>query len=234
MPPHNPELRVATFNVWVGQSPARLEENLTRLAKDTDRPHVIALQEAKRYNGTIRGYVRHAVAEPGNPEADNCVLLIRKDVTIHRDRDIDVDGPVWVGPKHGLVHPSKDFPALTIGVDGQRWDVVDVHRAWTGGLRRNLGAWRAEHEALIGFADRRHHKTPDRPLVMAGDWNNRASDPRPLGVAALAEHVGGRLLMRGIDGALVRGCTGRAKELGDKYGSDGHHPVVITLTKEKK
>lgn len=237
MAPRDPErrstLRLVTFNMWVGNRDPR--QNLMALAFDTNRPHVIALQEARRFNGTIPGYERHDVDEPGNPESDNCVLLIRKEgVQVKRERDIDVKGPAWIGPKHGLKHPPRDFPGITVEVDGQRWDVVNVHRSWTGGLRHNMGSWTAEHRALVSFADRRAQFAPNRPLAFVGDWNGRRSDPRRFAMRDLNKSIGGRLLLKGIDGALVRGCRGRARRLDEKYGSDAHKPVEITLTATKE
>ena len=51
-------LRLVTHNVWVGQPPGELRANLSRLAADTDWPHAIALQEARRLAAPPTGYVR--------------------------------------------------------------------------------------------------------------------------------------------------------------------------------
>lgn len=224
-------LRLVTFNGWSGNRDWR--GNLADLADDASMPEVIATQETYRWDGTIPGYDRHAVTEPGNKRAGNCVLFVRqRGVTICRERDIDVEGPGWVGPKHGIAQPPRDFPALSILTeeDEQRWDVVNVHRTWTGNLRRNMGSWSAEHRALIAFADRRHHAAPGRPLVMLGDWNGGKSDPRPLAVSGLAKAIGADVHLKRIDGALTRDCQVRVKRMAGGYGSDGHHPVIVTLT----
>jgi hypothetical protein len=223
------ELRIVTHNIWVGQPPARARENLSRLARNTKMPHVLALQEARRFNGSIKGYDRYAVEESGNPEADNCVLLVREDVEVFRDRSIDVIGPVWIGPKHDIPHPPRDFPGRSLRVEGERVDVLNVHRTPGGPWSRVAASWRAEHAALMKWADQRDEEAPDRPLAMVGDHNGRAGDPRKFGLPDLAKRIDGKLLMKGIDGAIIRGCTGKAVELDDKYGSDGHHPVLLTL-----
>lgn len=225
------QLRLVTFNGWSGNRDWR--GNLTDLADDTSMPHVIATQETYRFDGNVPGYERHDITEPGNPRAGNCVLFVRhRGVTICRERDIDVEGPGWVGPKHGIQQPPRDFTGLSILTeeDGQRWDVLNVHRTWTHNLRTNMGAWAAEHRELVDFADRRHRAAPGRPLVMLGDWNGRKSDPRPLSVSGLAKAIGADVRLRRIDGALTRDCEGRAKRLPGRYGSDGHHPVLVTLT----
>lgn len=220
-------LTVVTFNGWVGQTPAQLAGNLARLADDTGRPHVIAVQEATRFDGTIPGYVRHA-KDTGPVDDSSSVLLVRDDVRVVGRVDVDVKGPGWTGPK-GRRKTPRHHPGVVLEVDGHTWTVLDAHRVWTGNLRRNLPAYAAEDRALVAWFDAH----PD-PVVAAGDWNSRAGDPRRLSVGDLAERVGASLLVRGVDGALVRGCQGSARRLKDKYGSDAHRPVVIELTRETK
>lgn len=223
-----PDLHLVTFNMWVGNKDPK--GNLEALADDLNYPDVIAVQEGRRFDRVPRRYVRYVVEEEGNPEADSCILFVHQSLNVPIVRNLQVDGPDWIGPKHGLVHPPRDFPGLTVEKDDFKWDILNVHRTWTGGLRKNMGAYRAEHDNLLAYAARRFDAQPHRPLVFLGDWNSRKHDPRPLAVSGLAKRMGAdEVLIRGIDGALVRNARGWATKLDQKYGSDGHRPVEISL-----
>ena len=140
-------------------------------------------------------------------------------------------GPWCTGPKHGIRHPPKLFVGATIEHGGQRWDLLSIHRCWTGGMRRNTEAWEAEHQALRSWCDARRDRWPGRPIVLAGDWNGRRADIGRHSIGQLAHQTGGRLTMRGIDGALTIGvATVTARRLTRLYGSDGHRPVAVTAT----
>lgn len=224
-------LRVVTFNVWVGQAPSQLRRNLIELANDTGRPHVIALQEAKRFGGTIPGYCR-IDSETFRREAKSNVLLVRNaDVTVHRYHEVAVQGPMWKGPKHGLEHPPRIFPGTTVEVDDQRWDVLDVHRTPggpTSSVKSNRRAsWAAEDRDLESWLDSRWERHPERPALVVGDHNNRVFDRNKLSISDLARRTECNLAVLGIDGALFRNCTVKARKLDRLYGSDGHRPVVI-------
>ena len=220
-------LRLVTHNLWVGQSNRSARRNLGRLAGDTDRPHVLALQEAHRFDGTIPGYRRIGVETKLHRDDGDCVLLVRNDLPVIRPRLVQVGDPWWTGPKHGLRHPPHVFVGATIDHGGHRWDVLSVHRCWTGRGKRNLGAWRAEHTALRRFLrERASRNRGQRPVIALGDWNAGATELEDLAQDVLKP---AQLAMRGIDGALVINATAAADKLDGRYGSDGHHPVAVTV-----
>ncbi len=227
---------VVTFNVWTGQHPEALRDNLGQLVDDTEkltrRPlTALALQEAKRFDGTLPGFTRVACDE-GPPDSSEVVLLVRKHgVKLLHEHTVRVDDPAgrWVGPKHGRRHPPHVWPGATIEDEtGQRWVLLAVHRL--AGRGRNPEAWAAEHATLVKWANTRHE---GRPLGMFGDWNSRAYDPRRLSVGFLARDIRAETHLKGIDGAVVRDCRATARKLRSKYGSDAHRPVLHTLERIK-
>lgn len=225
------DLTIVTFNA--NQGTGTLRDNLTRLAEDTGQPHVIALQEVKNFGGTIPGYQRVvAKPTPDNREADNCVLLVRSDVKVVRERHLLIEGGAWTWTR---AHPPRVYAAATIEEDGRRWEVMSVHRIPGGplaGIKENRPAWAAEHSAIEARVSKRAGRA-GHPQVLAGDWNDRADNDHPLSVASLADRMDGQLVLPkgGIDGAIAIGCrVVDAQKLEDKYGSDAHRPVVITLS----
>lgn len=230
-----PEWTFVTFNVWVGQPLDRLRANLIRLAKDTDFPDVICLQEAKRWKGSIPGY-ETVRADSERPEAGSTVLLVRKRaLDVVREVSVEVGGPDWIGPKHGDIHQPRVFPGAVVRdtVTPGRVDVLGLHRNPGGPDSRNEAAWNAEHRAILEWADQREANAAFRPKVLLGDLNSRrganADDPQSL--ASLAKRLDARLITRGIDGGLViDGDVKDVEELEDGYGSDGHKPVRFTVT----
>lgn len=219
-------LRLVTFNVWVGQSPRVLRGNLNRLAMDTNYPHVLALQEAKRYDGSISGYQRVA-AKGDHPDAQSSILLVRDDVEVVTQRHVYVAGPWWKGPKHGELHPPRTFPAASLEWDLRRWEVMDIHRT---GKSWSKESWLAEDRDIYGWNLLREQRTVCRPRIYLGDWNARATMLGRTSPRGLARRMNGTLALRGIDGAIgvnVKRIT--AKKLSDHYGSDAHRPVLIEV-----
>lgn len=214
-------LRVATHNVWVGQRGTTLSRNLHTLAADTHHPHAIAVQEATGLRTPIDGYQRVAVEFPDHPDNLGCQLLVREDVEVHARRLVPVGGPWWTGPKHGLAHPPKVFVGATLGHLGQRWDVLSVHRVWTGPKDRNTDTWKAEHVVLAAWLDARSRRASGtRPVIAVGDWNARPDDLHDLP---------GHKTFHGIDGALTLNVAHTtSRELPGRYGSDAHQPIVFT------
>lgn len=223
-------LRLVTFNAWsVGNRDLR--DNLLDLAEDAERPEVIACQEMKRYRGGLRGYVRVALDE-GHPENANCVLFVRRNVELLRVGFLRVDGPAWVGPKHGTKHPPRVFPWVIVEHEDVRFEVMDVHRTPGGPyphIKVNGESWKAEHNDLLAWGTRREAKQPGRPRIIIGDQNNRKLDLRQRSISDLAARLDGTLAMRGIDGAIGVNAKIRARKMPDLYGSDGHHPVIVNV-----
>lgn len=225
-----PKVIEVTHNIWSGQNPKDVHDNLQRLVEDCariagDEPHAVKVQEGKRYERCIPGYER-ITDDTGHPENSNCILFVRRrGVTIHRDFEIAGDEP-WVVVRYNTDKQPRIYPGATYSVgDGPKLDSVVVHRVPARG--HNDDAWADEHRELVDFADRRHNRRPDRPLIFGGDWNGRRGDPRPLSIDALAKEIGGDVRLKGIDGFVTRNMTGRVHELSGKYGSDGHKPVLF-------
>lgn len=226
-------MRGVTWNAWVGQSADELIENAGELLRDTGFPVVLATQETWRLRRPIPGYKRFA-ADGGHPENASCQLHVRRGVKVLNDFFLRPGGPNWVGPKHGLVHPPRVFPGVTLVHAKQLWDVVCLHRV-PGGPdalpMRNREAWRHEDERLQAFADHRARRRPERNLLLLGDWNNGAGDRSPLSVRDLAKRIDAEMALEEVDGALVRGHEGkvRTRKLSGRYGSDNHEPVVVSV-----
>lgn len=223
-------MRAVSFNVWVGQEPEKLRRNLVELVDDltferTGPPHILSLQEAKRYSGTIPGYERVAV-DDGHPDDAGCVLLVRKrGVEITHRHVVRAEGPRWRGPKHGLMHEPKVFPGVTIVHDGQAWVVLGIHRIPNRAM--NPEASYAETKAVVDWATTRK---PGRPMAMVGDFNGSANDAD---IIRLANATGTNVTLRGIDGALHRNVRVQsAVRISQQYGSDGHRPVVLNFEED--
>jgi hypothetical protein len=216
----------------VGQQRDSLRLNVTRLLRDT-HADVAMLQEAERFNGTVPGYRRWAADEHPRPEAGMCVILYRKELRVVRRGLMVIEGPDWVGPKHGLRHPPRIFPwlALEDPEAGPAWYLLNVHRTWVGDEWRNLGSWTAEDHQLERWADRRMAGHPERPLGMFGDWNGSERDRHPLSVSSLARRTGTTPNLIGVDGGLVRAAKAHARRLTRSYTTErpAHHPVVTDL-----
>lgn len=224
-------LRVVTWNVSVTQPPDQLAQNLEFMLADAGQPHVVALQEAKRYKGAPPGYRRWAADQHPRPEADNNVLLVRRrGVELVRRRVLAIHGPHWTGPHQGREHPPRVYPGVDVRAEGSTvWSLLDVHRVTGGPTGKNADAWLAEDQQLEAWSDQRHLRHRDRQLVLLGDWQLNAKDQRPLAPAGLGRRINGRLLFSGIDGAIVTHAHGHVHQLPRRYGSDTHQPVVITM-----
>lgn len=221
-----------TFNVWVGQALADMQENLTKLVERCPEPFVaLATQETRRFQGDIEGTRRVEGVDPGNPDDGSCLLFVGGKVV--KERIVEVGGPGWTGPKHGIAHEPRIFVGATVESRGQRFDVLCIHRSYGGVGSRNEQAWIAEHNAIIEWVEQRLERHPDRPIVILGDWNQSLSEHGPYSVRTLAKRLKAQALIPSgrpaIDGALLINCHGTAKKLAGGFGSDGHHPVLVTV-----
>jgi hypothetical protein len=228
-----PDARVIVHNVYVGQDAASALANLARLAKRFD-PDAFLLQESANLQGRrLKGYDTIECTDPGHHRDDgNNRVLVKSGQRIGgQEFVVRVRAPQWRGPKHGLLHPPRVFvggPARA-AVSGYRMNLLSVHRMPGGPTSRLQGGpanWKAEHAALVKFAD----DHDEAPLVLGADWNLRLTAKHPLNLQALAARIRGRLGVKGIDGVITRGFAGvRVRRLLRKYGSDQHRPVVVDL-----
>lgn len=226
-------LRVVTHNVWVGQRADQLRANVNRLIRDT-APHILNLQEAARFGGTVPGYRRHAADDHPRPYAAMCVQLVRRDLTIVRRGVMVINGPWWTGPHSDQPRnqPPRVYPWLCVARDDETpWYVLNVHRTWTGHGERNMWSWRSEDAQLDAWASRRNVGHPSRPLVIDGDHNGNDRDKGTWSISSLARRIDAEPHLIGVDGPLVRGARCRNRRLASGYGSDGHHPVVSDLAR---
>jgi hypothetical protein len=234
------ELSVVTFNAWTGQTDRGLRDNLVNMVGDVAalqggvKPHAVVLQEVWDWDGSIPGYDRYAADPadfPGRKGRDadevrsTTVLVRERGVDVRRADYIEVHGPDWRGPKHGLHHRPRVFPDLTLVVpdSGRPWDLLAGHRTPGGpraGIKANRASWAAEDAEIADWFQRRG------PQVAGMDWNNTGSDRGPLTVHDLARRVGGKYLLAGIDGFMFVDARGHIHELPGRYGGDGHRPVV--------
>lgn len=228
-------LEAVTFNVWIGQHPGALRSHVRELLSDLDWPEVAALQEAHRWDGRrLADYRTVSATDLARPEAAGCRLLVREDVRVIRRRLVRVDAEDgrWYGAKHDRWHAARTFVGATLETDaGDRADVLSAHRC-PNNQHLNRHPYRAEHEALVEWLERREDRGHDGPVLVLADFNSSRLDPRPrVSVTGLRRRVDGVLGIRGIDGGLVvDGGLRHVRKLPHKYGSDGHRPVALTLT----
>ena len=213
-------LRVVVWNMKVGRSRAAYVAALLALVARS-WPHVIVLQEAKRFRGSIPGYRRHAAPPSLREDADNNIILVRNNLP-QRGWAVPVDGPGWV---HEKPKPPRTFYAVKVG-----WvTLVSVHRC-TKGKSVNKAAWQAEHDTLRTLAA----QVPGA-FVPVGDWNRVAGDTGWLNPGILADQIGAHVVAADeadIDYGLVRGALARIKRFRNKGGSD-HHPHLLTLRRTR-
>lgn len=228
-------LHVVTFNVWVGQKPAQLKENLEKLTKALGMPHIVILEEAWRWRkGSIKGYV------PVRPHQDkydtdkSTMILVRKDGRIIKKGSRRVKGGGWTW--NGNDKAARVFPWVVVQfpVLGRRvWDVIGVHRVPNGPdphIQKNAVAWAREHEMLIRWVRRLHKRHPDRVIVLGGDWNSRlGTEPQHQASLMNFRHDlpnPTEDAFRGIDGFFaVNAEFKQITELEHRFGSDAHNPV---------
>jgi hypothetical protein len=227
-----PRLRTVTWNAWVGQLPSRMRRNLIVLTTLLRRPHVVVVQEAWRWDGTIPKYIRHA-ARDGLVDDDtgqSTVIFVREDVPIlHKGAQV-VAGGEWV--YDGNRKQPRVFPRVTVEWDRVVWDIIGIHRIPGGPTTPrpvNQPAWDAEHDLIREWVLDIVMRHPGRPVLLLGDWNTHPDEKGERSLAALARQIDGTVVVIGIDGGILVNCTPhRLHKLTSTYGSDSHRPVVIT------
>lgn len=243
-----PQLPAGTFNAWIGQDatdddgPRDLRDNVRRVVADAGdvlgAPLVaLCLQEVWDWDGTIPGFIPiRARLEDFGAEGRSTQWLIRDDAEILHTGFRQVPGGDWTW--NGNRKQPRVFPRVVIRWDRQVWDLVGVHRIPGGpepAIDLNRTGWNAEHTMLDTWQARIADNRRGEVRALFGDWN-AAEDERPgypYSIASLAESVNAEAALRHIDGALVAGAGVRdLQRLENKYGSDGHHPVVMTLVSQ--
>lgn len=224
------QLRTLTWNPHIGRGD-ELSGVLERVLDDGGYPEAVSLQEVWDWTGRVRHYRRFQASPRLYPhrESRSTVLLVRDDVRVRGHGAQQVAGGVWIGPVHGRPHPPRVYPRVTVRHDRLLWDLVGVHRCPGGPdaqRDRNRQAWADEHKLLTRWSAAR---ADDRPFVILGDHNNRATDEHRLSVSGLARAIGGQLALERIDGAVARDVTSMtALTMPDLYGSD-HRPVIVRI-----
>jgi hypothetical protein len=233
-----PRIDVVTFNPWVGNRDLR--GNLRQLIEDTSRPLALSLQEMKGERLTPKGYTR-IQADPkfhSHPEDRSTVLLVRnKGVEILETGVLDTadfgsKGWTWGPkgqPKTSVEHPPKIFPWARLATPDFELCVLAGHRV-AGGDNINEDEWAAEHKAITRWFENR----PNVACLAAMDWNGRDDDMSKFGVGRLVKQLGAESAIRGIDGVIATNVQRlRSEKHDEKYGSDGHRPVLTTAVKER-
>lgn len=220
--------------MWVGQPLNRLRDNLTRLAKDTKRPHALLLQEARRGDWTIPGYENYPDVVDPVVKPDNCRILLRDDAVVLDSGTVRVPGDGWVWNDNEK--PMRTYPWVAAEWDGQVVVLVSVHRIPNGPKpprTRNNAAWVSEHRTLTTIARELSERFDGAPVVLGGDWNAglSAQPGYAFSLRSLVADLGATdVAIPGIDGFVAIGAELEdAEHLKDKYGSDGHRPVVGTV-----
>lgn len=218
------ELRILLWNIYIGNHPTAVRAALILLA-GLFRPHLIALQEARRFTGTIPGYRRHAADDSPREDATQNITLVRADRRNVTSWPMYVPGKGWT--YDGNPKPPRTFHAVTVPHAGLLWHVLNVHRCVGGPTGNSPAEWRHEDAVIAGWAET---IPADDPAAAVGDWNGAPTNRRPLAVGDLADRIDAKALTAGgIDYALIRGCGGTIRALARSFGSD-HAPRFITLT----
>jgi hypothetical protein len=223
-------LRAISWNVYVGNKPATIRAGLLLLAA-LFWPHVICLQEARRFTGTIPGYRRLAADKMDRDDATQNIILVRRGTTILEHGPIAVPGDGWT--YDGNPKPARTFYELGIKASGIVWNILNVHRCVGGPRGNSPGEWEREDYEIEAWAA---EIPDDQPTCIAGDHNDDfklADEDRSGTTADLAQRIGADALTVDddeIDYALIRECGGTIRQFPNKLGSDTHAPMLITLT----
>lgn len=224
-----------THNVWKGQPLDRVRDNVTRLAERFN-PLAIFLQESSRDNvrWTAGGYV--AFTGPDEGLGDNNRILVQQGAEVIASGHFRVPDGAWTW--NGNDKPARVYPWVAVRWQGRVWVLVCVHRVPNGpqpSIGMNKNAWNAEHVGIIELKARLMDRWPNAVFAIGGDWNARMNDmpeyrysmrslQKSLDVPGKGEAV------LHIDGFLVdNGEVTDAEKLDQKYGSDGHRPVVVKV-----
>lgn len=205
-------MKVLYWNVYIGQTPGAVLEELLDLAK-THKPEIIGLGEAtKAYKITddVPGYRRIHLApvkRRGNENADTAVL-VRHDIEI-LTRRIWRMRLSWFVPRRTVRHSPRVYIVVRVrDKAGKKWRVAVGH--WPFG--------KAQEETKRKV--KRWFRYGTLPTVYVGDLNAREAEItryfKPL------KNVG-----VGVDRAIMKRCVGSVQNLG-RRGSD-HFALLFTF-----
>lgn len=225
------QVRGVSFNLYVFNKFPKF--NLLALVTFLALPRFVIVQEAKNVKGTILGY--KAFRAPANlaksDDDRSTMFLVRRGTRVVDEDWGAVPGGAWQY-KDNKREP-RVYGKLTLSLGRKKrpklLDVYGIHRCPLGPLPPrpvNRTAWIAEHEMLVSWGQN------DNDSLWGADWNTREnSNPDDaFSLKSLAADLKARMHLDGIDGFLTRGVKVlKLKKLNRKFGSDGHHPVVITI-----
>jgi hypothetical protein len=214
----------------VGQSLEDRRDNVSRLATVTGGPLAIFLQEAQRGgpDWTVPGYVGYTGPEAG--DGDNNRILVKKGVEVIDSGHVRVPGNGWEW--NGNEKPMRVFVFVIVRWQGQVYVLICVHRIPNGpkpAIDRNEAAWNAEHRALVNLVGDLRESASNATYVLGGDWNAGEHDmpEYQYSLASLAQDIAAKMFVLHIDGfLLINGRMVEVEKLDNKFGSDGHRPVM--------
>ena len=212
---HNTFLRGGGYNCRVNRSGAVVKTFVAKMMKTRD---FLTLSEAHQYIGNLR-YIPNTqlVAYPGEHQAGEVAIIVRDGVTVSEaaiDRRFTETWPRKDGGQHSprvLVSAKLNGLArvAAIHVPPAGHDRIKARAEYLAGL----AAWCHDHPG---------------PLVLSGDWNYNAQDPKIRGLA----HVTGMNIhgSGGIDFALARGVDVLHMRHGYDNGGSDHFPILYRVT----
>lgn len=141
--PGGASLEVVQWNVWVGNTPDNVRDQLARFNRRRGaRPaiDVVAMQEVNLRSA--KALVAFAAAHDwwfqatpyGGNDREGCVLMVRKAKGRRLlGRDVMTMRQAWTGPKHGIRHKPREFPRGRFELEsGVRLRATSLHGP-TGG-----------------------------------------------------------------------------------------------------
>lgn len=228
--------RAGTYNTRVGRDPMVVADWVGRWVH-SERLQLVALQEAHQYLDAldlIPGYQLMRLQAPGR-YANDTAVMVREDVPVTSAGLLRATTRTWA-TKRGTPHARRIVPWVVVD-DRLRFGAVHTPPGvrWAGllpmGRPDRVAAFVQMSWRLLRFLTRR----PNRPTVLAGDWNAPADargwrSPRWLArKAGMACDTDG-----GLDWVMSRGAgVSRVTRVADDGGSDHHARTFIIRLPER-
>lgn len=202
-------------------------------------PNGLALNEAIGWHlPRVHGY--DLVHDRSRPGRANIALYLRTDRKLGRPWWTDLR-QTWSRTKHPGQHPprsilSRRYGALQVTVAHQppRYtdNVIPAQREGIDALVRIMAPWTRHTWLIRPTTSRRRQRARARIVLMDANRSPLAS-PREPGPAQLARRIGGTVLARGIDCAVIRNVKGHSAYTtavnGVHLHSDHRHALIVTL-----